>query len=299
METRQLKIFVTVYRSGSFTKASELLSTSQPAISENIKTLEIGLGCKLFDRLGRSIRPTSKAEILFPKALAILEDINKIEEELASEDQSVTGELIIGASSIPGAYILPQLATDFNDHHPEISFEIRIADSGEIIDSVLNHDLLIGIVGAKIASQKLVFSPFVEDELVLAASANRKISSTISLQKLITLPFLIRESGSGTRKSMEEFGNTNGLVADQLNIVAVLGSNAAIIEAIKTNLGVSILSRVSICDELENGKIREIKVKGLTMKRMFHIMTLKNRTLPNHYSVFLQRLQGMEDKGIS
>ena len=299
METKQLKIFVTVYKSGSFTKASELLSTSQPAISENIKALEMGLGCKLFDRLGRSIRPTRKAEILFPKALAILEDINKIEEELASEDQSVTGELIIGASSIPGAYILPQLATDFMAHHPEISFEIRIADSGKIIDSVLNHDLLIGIVGTKIDSQNLIFSPFVEDELVLAASANRKISSTVSLQKLITLPFLIRESGSGTRKSMEEFGITNGLVADQLNIVAVFGSNAAIIEAIKTNLGVSILSRVSICDELEHGRIREIKVKGLTMKRMFYIITLKNRTLPNHYSVFLQRLQGMENKGIS
>ena len=299
METKQLKIFVTVYKSGSFTKASELLSTSQPAISENIKALEMGLGCKLFDRLGRSIRPTRKAEILFPKALAILEDINKIEEELASEDQSVTGELIIGASSIPGAYILPQLATDFMAHHPEISFEIRIADSGKITDSVLNHDLLIGIVGTKIDSQNLIFSPFVEDELVLAASANRKISSTVSLQKLITLPFLIRESGSGTRKSMEEFGITNGLVADQLNIVAVFGSNAAIIEAIKTNLGVSILSRVSICDELEHGRIREIKVKGLTMKRMFYIITLKNRTLPNHYSVFLQRLQGMENKGIS
>jgi DNA-binding transcriptional LysR family regulator len=299
METKQLKIFVTVYKSGSFTKASELLSTSQPAISENIKTLEISLGCKLFDRLGRSIRPTRKAEMLFPKALAILEDINKIEEELASEDQSVTGELIIGASSIPGAYILPQLATDFKGHHPEISFEIRIADSGEIIDSVLNHDLLLGIVGTQIASKNLVFSPFVEDELVLAASVDQKIPRTISLQKLIKLPFLIRESGSGTRKSMEEFGLTNGLVADQLNIVAVLGSNTAIIEAIKTNLGVSILSRVSICDELENGRIREIKVKGLTMKRMFHVITLKNRTLPNHYSVFLQRLHGMEDKEVS
>lgn len=299
MEMKQLKIFVTVYRSGSFTKASELLSTSQPAISENIKALEMGLGCKLFDRLGRSIRPTKKAEILFPKAMAILEDINKIEEELASEDQSVAGELIIGASSIPGAYILPQLASVFKTQHPEISFEIRIADSGNIIDSVLNHDLLIGIVGTKITSKNLVFSPFVEDELVLAASTDRKIPSTISLQQLKKTPFLIRESGSGTRKSMEEFGATNGLVADQLNIVAVLGSNAAIIEAIKSNLGVSILSRVSICDELENGKIKEIKVNGLTMKRMFYSITLKNRTLPNHYSVFMLRLRGIEDKRVS
>ena len=288
-----------VYKSGSFTRASEILSTTQPTISDHIKILEKNLSCILFDRLGRSIRPTRKAEILYPKAQAILEDIDKLEEDLAAEDQSVSGELIIGASSIPGVYVLPQLATAFKTKHPEISFEIRIADSGEIIDSVLNHDLLIGIVGTRITSKNLTFSPFVEDDLVLAAGAERKIGNSISIQKLLKFPFLLRENGSGTRKSMEEFWIKNGFELGQLNTVAVLGSNAAIKEAVKSNLGVSILSRVSITDELESGKIREVKVKGLSMKRMFYIITLKNRTLPNHYSVFLQRLQGMEDKGIS
>ncbi len=213
---------------------------------------------------------------------------------MALEDQCVSGELILGASTIPGAYILPHLATVFKKEHPEISFEIRIADSGEIIDSVLNHDLLIGIVGSKIASQNLKFSPFVEDELVLAAAAGRKISNNISIKTLLKLPFLLRENGSGTRKSMEEFGTKIGFETGQLNTVAVLGSNAAIKEAIKANLGVSILSRVSISDELENGKIKEIKVTGLTMKRMFYAVTLKKRSLPNRYSVFQERLLDMK-----
>jgi len=290
IETRQLKIFVTVYKSGSFTKAAEVLSTSQPVISEHIRTLEKRLGCRLFDRLGRSIKPTRKAEILYPKAQSILEDIKNVEGELFSEDQNVSGELIVGASTIPGAYILPHIATDFKARYPEISFEIRIADSGEVIDSVLNHDLLIGVVGAKVASNALNFHPFAEDKLVLAAAVDRKISSKISLQKLLELPFLLRENGSGTRKSMEEFGLRNGLEIGQLNTVAVLGSNAAIKEAIKENLGVSILSRISICDELECGKLKEIRIKGVTMKRSFYVTTHKKRSLPNHYNVFLKRL---------
>lgn len=285
-----------MYKSGSFTKASEILSTSQPTISEQIKTLENNLGCKLFDRLGRTIKPTSKAELLFPKALDVLEKINQLEEEIATEDQCISGELILGASTIPGAYILPRLATVFKKSHPEISFEIRIADSEEIIDSVLNHDLLIGIVGSKTASAKLQFSPLTGDELVLAAAGNDNLSTNISMKKLLTLPFLLREKGSGTRKSMEEFGAQTGFETELLNTVAVLGSNAAIKEAIKANLGVSILSRISISDELESGKIREAKVKGLTMKRMFYAVTLKKRSLPTCYRVFLERLLDMDNK---
>lgn len=286
-----------MYKSGSFTKASEILETSQPTISEQIKTLEKNLGCKLFDRLGRTIRPTSKAELLFPKALSILEEISQLKEEMAMEDdQCLSGELILGASTIPGAYILPRLATVFKEKHPDISlsFEIRIADSGEIIDSVLNHDLLLGIVGSETASQKLQFSPLIGDELVLAAAAKHYTSDTISMKKFLKLPFLLREKGSGTRKSMEEFGAKTGFETGQLNTVAVLGSNAAIKEAIKANLGVSILSRISISDELENGKIKEIKVKGLTMKRMFYAVTLKKRSLPVCYRVFLERLLEMK-----
>ena len=268
---------------------------SQPTISEHIKILEKTLGCKLFDRLGRTISPTRKAEILYPKALDILEDIDKLEKDLASEDQSVTGELIIGASSIPGVYVLPPIATTFKNNHPEISFEIRIADSGKITNSVLSHDLLIGIVGAKISSKDLSFFPFVEDELVLAVGEKRKIGNSVSLNKLTKLPFLMRENGSGTKKSMEEFGIKNGIKLDQLNTVAVLGSNAAIKEAIKSNLGVSILSRKSITDELESGKIKEVKLKGITMKRMFYIVTPRKRTFPNHYSVFLNKLREIKN----
>jgi len=104
MDIHHLKIFISVYKNKSFTRASEDLHISQPTISEHIKNLENSLGCKLFDRLGRSIMPTAEADILFPKALQLLDDLEQIKEEISATAAGVKGPLVIGASTIPGTY---------------------------------------------------------------------------------------------------------------------------------------------------------------------------------------------------
>ena len=269
-----------------------MLHTSQPTISEHIRNLESRLECQLFDRLGRSIMPTLEADILYPRALAILEDIEKLEEEVTSAGKAVSGELIIGASTIPGTYILPKIAAAFKMRHPGVSFEIRINDTAQVVNSVLGHEVLLGIVGAKMASKKLHYQPFIEDELVLAASTRRKISPTITPRQLQELPFLMREEGSGTRKTIEGFLAQKDLDLDQLDICAVLGSSAAIQEAVKSDLGVSIISRYAIQDGLAFKQIQAIAVDGLVMRRNFYAITAKKRTLPNQYQIFLNSMLG-------
>ncbi len=286
IETRHLKIFVSVYKHKSFTKASELLHTSQPTISEHIRNLELRLDCRLFDRLGRTIMPTLEADVLYPRALAILEDIRKLEEEVASTGKAISGELVIGASTIPGTYILPEIAADFKLKHPGISFEIRINDSAQVANAVLSHEIMLGIVGAKMVSKKLNYHPFIEDDLVLAVSTKRKMRSTISIEQLKELPFLMREEGSGTRKTIEGFLARKGMDIDQLQVCATLGSSAAIQEAVKSDLGVSIISRYAIQDGLRFKQIKEIEIEDLPMQRRFYIITAKKRTLPNQYQVF-------------
>lgn len=290
IETRHLKIFVTVYKARSFTKAAEELYTSQPTVSEHIQNLEARLNCKLFDRLGRSILPTAEAEILYPKAIAILEDLKRLEEEISASRNNISGELIIGASTIPGAYILPGLAASFKKEFPGISFEIRINDSAKIIEAVAGNELLLGVVGAKIATAKLQYQPFAEDELILAAAKDNPVPSQITMKELEKLSFIVRERGSGTRKSTESLLAQQNQTLNQLNICATLGSSAAVKEAIKANLGVSVISRHAIQDELLSGKIREIHIPGLTMKRTFYVVTPVRRTLPNHYQELLKRL---------
>jgi DNA-binding transcriptional LysR family regulator len=279
-----------VYKHKSFTKASELLHTSQPTISEHIRNLELRLDCQLFDRLGRSIMPTLEADILYPRALAILEDMKRLEEDVASAGKTISGELIIGASTMPGTYILPEIAAGFKMQHPGISFEIRTSDSTQVMNAVLNHEIMLGFVGTKIASKKLNYQHFIEDELVLAASTARKIPPTITLDQLKELPFLMREEGSGTRRTIESYLSQRGVDIDQLDTCAVLGSSAAIQEAIKSDMGVSILSRAAIQDGLRFKQIQEIAIEGLSMHRSCYVVTAKKRTLPNQYQVFLSSI---------
>lgn len=222
--------------------------------------------------------------------MAILDDLRKLEEDIISTGSSISGELKIGASTIPGAYILPAMAADFKQKFPDTSFEILTGDSRTIANSVLSHELLIGIVGARMASSKLDYIPFLEDELVLVASAKRDIPSTISFDELRALPFILREEGSGTRKSMEIFLSQRNIGTRHLDVCATLGSSTAVKEAVKSDLGISIISRCAMQDELATGSLKEITINSLAMKRTFYIITSKKRTLPNHYQVFLNTI---------
>lgn len=273
-----------------------MLHTSQPTISEHIRNLELRLNCRLFDRLGRTIIPTKEAEVLYPRTLAILEDLQKLEDDLAMVGQSVTGELIIGASTIPGAYILPAIASSFKSRYPGISFEIRIEDSARVIESLLANELLIAFVGAKTVARKVKYEPFVEDELILVCADDNSLPKKIMPEYVKELPFIFRENGSGTRKNVETFLAQKKIGVDELNIVAVLGSSTAVKEAVKADLGVSILSRYAVRDELAAGSVREVKIHGLTMGRMLYTATATKRTLPHHYQVFMNFIGNQADR---
>lgn len=293
MDTRHLKIFTTVYKTRSFTRAAEELYTSQPTVSEHMRNLEEKLGCKLFDRLGRSILPTPEAEILYPKAVGILQDMESLTGALASASQNVSGELVIGASTIPGEYVLPGYAAQFTNSHPAVSFEIRISDSAQIIKSIANHELYLGVVGAQLPSNKVDYYPLGGDELVLAVNPDSAVPEEIDSEELKQLDFLAREQGSGTGDSIERFLNQIGLSSAELQIRATLGSSSAIKEAVKSGLGSSIISRTAIRDELSHGTLRAVVVRGLTMHRSFYIVTARKRSLPNQYLVFTEYLKDM------
>lgn len=227
--------------------------------------------------------------------MAILEDLQKLIDDLTAVGKTVSGELIIGASTIPSAFILPRIAASFKEMHTNISFEIRTYDSTQVINSVLNNELLLGIVGAEIASPKLHYHPFREDDLVLAASVERKFNHRITTRTLMELPFILREEGSGTRKSLEKHMEVKGLGIDQLNTCAVLGSSTAVTEAIKSNLGVSILSRHAIEDAVRHKQIQIIDIVNMQMTRNFYTVTAKKRSLPHHYQTFLKYLLPAEN----
>ena len=289
MDIHHLKIFVSVYQNSSFSKASTVLNISQPTISEHIKNLESELDCKLFDRLGRSIMPTAEAEAILPHALQVIEDLNRVRDALDINRGQVAGPLVIGASTIPGTYLLPGLAAAFKKLNPLVSFELRIHDTAQVAELVAGHQLFMGVVGAQVKNRQLTMTPFFQDELVCAAHPTlaRQIKGPDDLSRL---PFLLREKGSGTRRMMEGFLKEEGIDYRDFVVGAVLGSTAAIKEGLKAGLGISILSKKAISEELEQGRLQEISIFSAAMVRDFFILTHKKRTLPGSYQSFVDQL---------
>lgn len=292
MDTHRLKIFVSVFKNRSFSRASEQLHLSQPTISEHIKSLEETLGTKLFDRLGRGILPTPQATLIYQHAVEVLEKIEGIKTLLDSAGTEPRGELIIGASTIPGTYILPQAARCFRELYSQVSFTVVIEDSGRISRMVSEHELLLGFLGARMSERGLLYQPFIRDELLLVAKKGSIDKDTVSLEELKKIPLILREEGSGTRKTIEYHLRSKKISGRHLKVVATLGSSAAVKEAVKTGLGASILSRLAIEEEINNGILEQVRIEGLKMDRHFYIITPLGKTLPPLYQTFLDFLTG-------
>jgi DNA-binding transcriptional LysR family regulator len=291
MDIHELKVFASVFKNKSFTKAAEEIHLSQPTISDHIKALEEELDCKLFDRLGRAVIPTKEAEALYSLAEEIIEKASTLKEVIGQFKKEITGELIIGASTIPGTYLMPPMMAVFQKRYPSVSFQIFISDSKEIAEKVLKHELLLGVIGTKLSNEQINYIPFVEDELVVISSPSLLDSSKITLKKLIKYPMVLREEGSGTRRETEKILESRGVSLDDIKIAGIFGSTDAVKQAVKAGIGLSILSKFSVTDELKHNILKEIKLTDIQMKRKFYIVTHKRRTLPFLYNTFLQHIK--------
>ena len=287
MDIHHLRVFASVFKNRSFSKASEELHLTQPTISNHIKALEDEFDCKLFDRLGRTILPTKEAEVLYSHSMELIERTNNLREAVGLMKKDISGKLIIGASTIPGVYLLPGFMSEFRKKFPSISFQILISDSKGIIENISRHELLLGIVGAKLGNEHIKYMPFIEDELIVVSSPHLSKNRMMTLQELLKFPMVLREEGSGTRKETEKFLANKGLSLENVHIAGVFGSTDAIKQAVKAGLGVSILSKFSVADELKYKILEEIKLTDIQMKRRFYIVTHKKRTLPRLYETFL------------
>lgn len=290
MELHHLRIFLAVYKNRSFSKASVEHRLAQPTVSEHIKTLERELNCTLFERLGKKIIPTLEAEVLYDHALELIEKADNVKGVLGRLQKDVSGELIVGASTIPGTYLLPELMADFKKQHPGVSFQVRVGDSQEIVQQVVSHHVLLGIVGSKITDANVSYTPFLEDELIVVAAPTFMRSAKISPKDLCKYHMVLREEGSGTRREAERLLSGQGVSCGSVKVAGIFGSTDAVKQAAKVGLGLTIVSRFSVTEELKHKSLREVKLSAPAMKRMFYIATHKKRTLPLLYSLFLDHL---------
>lgn len=293
MELRYLEIFCAVVEFKSFSKAAQALRLTQPTVSIHIKALEDEFSTKLLDRLGRTVLPTRAGEILYGYA----RDIVSIKEEarLAMEQliSTMSGKLIVGASTIPGEYILPPLLSQFKNAYPDVFPTLKIGDTSDIHESVLRGEVDMGLVGAVMRDKNIISRKFLDDELILVAPSNFK-ASVLHRRELKGVPLLIREMGSGSRYSLEEYLKKNRVDIESLHIVAEMGSTQALMQAVKSGMGLAFISRLSVVDEIEQEALKPVTLKGFTIIRHFHIITHRLRSNSRICKTFIEFISRKE-----
>ena len=294
LDIHKLEIFSKVAELKSFSKAAHEMYLTQPTVSQHITALEKYLGLTLFDRMGKDVTLTRAGEILYRYAKQITTLTGEARQALDHFMGKKTGHLVLGASTIPGEYILPALLGQFRILYPEIKVTLRIGDTEEIVNALLNGSVELGIIGAKINNARLQYSRFMDDELIVVVPQGHRWwkKSYVDVHELVDEPFIMRESGSGTRISMEKRLHQLGISTDSLNIIAEVGSTTAVKQSIKANLGISLISKRAVEDEIKLKLLKKIPIKKTKFTRTFFIIQDKQRTpspLCKALSYFLNR----------
>lgn len=281
MDIRRLEVFCKVVELKSFTRAAEAVLLSQPTVSENIRLLEETVGEKLFDRLGRQVLPTGAGEVLYRHARRLLQVRDEALQAIQQYRGRLAGQLNLGASTIPGAYILPQRIVAFKNAHPEIRTNLRIAGTAPIVEGVLGGELELGVIGARWKDRHLACEALFADELVLAAHAGHPWAGrdAVAVEELVGQPFILREEGSGTRMVMSGALSDRGFDPDRLCAVAEMGSTEAVLQGVKAGLGLSILSSLAVAESVRQGSVVTVPMKDFRIRRPFYLVQRKNRQL--------------------
>ena len=245
MEFKQLESFAAVVRLNSFTKAAESLYISQPTISTHIRALEEELGTRLIMRTTKNIEVTPEGMKLFEYSVNILE----LRDRMVSECSEGAKKIIhLGASTIPSAYILPEILPKFGELYPNAFFVIHQTDSKGVVDGLTDGVYDVGLIGMPCEKESIYSAPFCKDRMVLITPVSQEYLALQSAgatpeEVLRNHPVILREKGSGSKKSADFFLERAGINEEQLQVSARVNDPEAIKNLVAGGLGVSIISQ--------------------------------------------------------
>ena len=264
MELKQLESYVAVVRYGSFTKAADVLYTSQPTVSAHIRALEEELETRLLLRTTKTIEMTEKGKELFDLAVHMLE----MRDSLLSRWKKTGGSILqVGASTIPSAYILPEVLPSFGKQFPDIYFVVHQGDSSEIAAGIRNGLYNVGLVGMPCQEDGILCRLFVQDRMVLITPVTETFleyqkMETPPIREILMQPVILREIGSGSGKSADRFLEAMGIRDSDLNVAARINDQESVKNLVAGGLGVSILSERAARNLKEEKRILVFPLPG-------------------------------------
>ena len=284
----QLKVFETVARNGSFTRAAEELLITQPTVSSQVKQLTKSVGLPLFEQIGKTLYLTDAGQELLLTCQDIFEKLNNFEIKIADLKGTKQGQLKLAVITT-AKYFVPRLLGSFCQNYPGIDVALKVTNHQEIQQRMLSNKDDLYVVSNPAQDIDLTSKPFLNNPLVVVARRDHPLANqkNIDLQELNDQPFIMREQGSGTRESIQKLFTENNL---SVKVKLELGSNEAIKQAIYGGLGISILSEHCLISEGISGELTILDFKHFPLKRRWFVVHLAGKKLSVIAETFLDFL---------
>ncbi len=299
MNLKQLEVFLAVAETGSFSRAAEATFITQSTVSQHIASLEAEFDLKLLDRTGKGAFPTEGGKILLEHARQIVSKAREVPSVMKRFKGLEDAILKMGASNIPGNYLVPVVLSNFIGRYPGVALTILQGDSRETLDRLKNEEIELGIIGSLFDEEDIAFEPLGRDKIVLIVKGDHpwRRRKSVSLNELLQERYIIREAGSGTEKTVREALAKAGIEHSQMKVQASLGSNEAVKQAVVHGIGAAFISEMSIRKELAQGNVATVKIKGLTISRRFYLVSRLKRDLSPPARAFANLLVEMYGDG--
>jgi DNA-binding transcriptional LysR family regulator len=290
MDTRQLAAFCAVVERKSFSEAAERLGVSQPAVSQQIRSLEERLGQKLLDRSGRRVEPTEAGSRLYRGAQRLLAQERQLLDDVAGGAEGpLRGQLAIGASTGPGGTVVPVLLCEFADANPEVTVDLSIFDTQTIVDRVARRELELGVVGATPRNRSVAYEPFFRDEVVLVCPPKHRFAGQkVTLDDLRGEPLIVMQEGAGVRQVIEDELRRAGTRLRDLDVRLELGLQESVKSAVEAGHGVTFISRTAVESELTAGTLAGAAVVGVEPSREISLVRAAGRVATRVADAFVE-----------
>ncbi len=285
---RQLKVFESVARHLNFTRAAEELFLTQPAVSMQVKLLEKQLGLALFEQMGKSVHLTEAGQEVLGYARNISQQLDELESVLNSLKGLSGGKLRISVATTAN-YFIPTLLGTFSRRYPEVTVSLDVTNREILLQQLSENTVDLVIMGQPPTEADVEAETFMENPLVIVAPPEHALAKQkkIPLKRLQDEVFLVREPGSGTRSAMERFFAEREI---HLKTGMEVGSNEAIKQSVQAGLGLGLLSRATIEQELELKRLVELDVAEFPIMRHWYVMHRKGKRLSAAAAAFKEFL---------
>jgi DNA-binding transcriptional LysR family regulator len=301
IENFKLHVFRMVADTLSFSKAAEELHLSQPAVTSQIRTLEEGLGIALFDRIGRNAKLTPAGTTLLKYVRQIETLTNEAIAALAPFGVQEGAELNIGASHTIAVYFLPKLLPQILREWPKLRIHIFSGSTIEVLNTLANHQVSIGLIEAPAHRPDFKIEHFLEDELCLILPPQHRWAKKTMLRaaEIVQEPILLRESGSGMRRFVEEYLERNGVLSQQLRTTVDMNSTEAILSAVEAGLGIGFVPAMALEKAIQAKSIVVVPLENGPIKRQFSIAMLGGPITAEPIRDLLMLLRSMAPDAVS